>query len=58
MTLLSLGAYYSAALVLLSAVVTTFAATLIYTVMFYLYGQYKFFNVISSVAFAGSSLLF
>lgn len=58
MGLLTVGAYFWAPLVLAAAVVTTSAATLIYTAMFYLADQYRFFSTLSSVAFAGSSLLF
>ena len=56
--LLTAGAYFWAPLVLVAAVVTTCASTLVYTAMFYLADQYRFFSTLSSVAFAGSSLLF
>ena len=56
--LLTAGAYFWAPLVLVAAVVMTCAATLIYTAMFYLAPQYRFFSTLSAVAFAGSSLLF
>lgn len=58
MGLLTVGAYFWAPLVLVAAVVTTCAATLVYTAMFYLAAQYRFFSTLSAVAFAGSSLLF